>query len=97
MLQTLPYPPDILFLSETKIKLSRLPNVNLTGYQPVILVNSQTNASGVGVYVTDKLTVIPLGKNELNLIKNSKALFKIIKFLNASDLAMSIISKKVKN
>ena len=30
----------------------------------------------------------------LNLIINSKALFKIIKFLNVSDLAMSIISKK---
>ena len=36
------------------------------GYQPVILANSQTNAGGVGVYVTDKLTVTPLGKNELN-------------------------------
>ena len=28
------------------------------------------------------------------LIKNSKALFKIAKFLNVSDFAMSIISKK---
>ena len=32
--------------------------------------------------------------NNANLIKNSKALFKIMKFLNVSDLAMSIISKK---
>ena len=42
---------------------------------------------------------VPQGSNLgpllfLNLIKNSKALFKIIKFLNVSDLAMSIISKK---
>ena len=41
-------------------------NCNKTGYQPVMLANSQTNAGGVGVYVTDKLTVILLGKNELN-------------------------------
>ena len=31
MLQTLPYPLDILLLCETKIKLSPLTNVNLTG------------------------------------------------------------------
>ena len=35
-------------------------------YQPVILANSQTNAGGVGVYVSDKLTVTLLSKNELN-------------------------------
>ena len=45
LLQTLPYPLDILLLSETKIKLSPLMNVNLIGYQPVILANSQTNAA----------------------------------------------------
>ena len=39
LLQTLSYPPDILLLSETKIKLSPLTNVNLTGYQPVMLAN----------------------------------------------------------
>ena len=66
LLQTLPYLSDILLLSETKIKFSPLTNVNLTGYQPVILANSQTNAGGVGVYVTNKLTVTPLGKNILN-------------------------------
>ena len=48
------------------LQLSLLTNVNLTRYQPVMLANSQINAGGVGVYVTDKLTVIPLGKNELN-------------------------------
>ena len=53
-------------MSETKIKLSPLTNVNLTGYQPVILAKSQTNAGGVEVYVADKLTVTALGKNELN-------------------------------
>ena len=57
LLPTLPYRPDILLLSKTKTKLSPLTNVNLTGYQPVILANSQTNAGDVGVYVTDKLTV----------------------------------------
>ena len=57
LLQTLPYPLDILLLSETKIKLSPLTNVNLTGYQPVMVANSQTNAGGIGVYVTDKLTI----------------------------------------
>ena len=66
LLQTLPYPPDILLLSETKIKLSPLMTVNLIGYQLVILANSQTNADGVEVCVTDKLTVTPLGKNKLN-------------------------------
>ena len=34
LLLTLPYPPNILFLSETKIKLSPLTNHNLTRYQP---------------------------------------------------------------
>ena len=57
LLPTLPYRLDILLLSKTKIKLSPLTNVNLTGYQPVILANSQTNAGDVGVYVSDKLTV----------------------------------------
>ena len=31
-----------------------------------MLANSQTNAGGIGVYVTDKLTMTPLGKKELN-------------------------------
>ena len=31
--------------------MSPLTNINLTGYQQVILANSQTNAGGVGVYV----------------------------------------------
>ena len=66
LLQTIPYLSDILLLSETKIKLSTLTNVNLTGYQTLILANFQTNAGGVEVYITDKLTMIPLGKNELN-------------------------------
>ena len=44
-----------------------LTNVNLTGYRPVVLANSQTNAGGVGVYVADKFTVTLLDKNELEL------------------------------
>ena len=38
-------------------------------------------------------TVKLLDYNSLNLIKNSKALLKVVKFLNVSDLAMSIMSK----
>ena len=54
LLQTLPYPPNISLLSETKIKLLPLTNVNLTGYQPVMSANSQTNAGDLRVYGTDK-------------------------------------------
>ena len=43
-----------------------LTNVNLAGYQTVILANSLANAGGVGVYVADKFTVTLLDKNELN-------------------------------
>ena len=66
LLQTLSYPPDILFLSETAIKMSPLTNVYLAGHQPVIFANYQTNAGGVGVYVADKITVTLLDKNEIN-------------------------------
>ena len=52
----------------------------------------------------DKVVALTIGKLQTrhfqavqqttNMIKNSKALFEIVKFLNALDLAMSIISKK---
>ena len=54
LLQTLPYSPDILLLSETKIKLSPLTNVNLTGYQPVMLANSQTNPDSHFIWLTSE-------------------------------------------
>ena len=38
--------PDVICLSETKLKDAPL----LTGYEPVIHANSFINASGVGVY-----------------------------------------------
>ena len=47
--------------------------------------------------ITDQVTSMidqNNGSIDSNLIKNSKALFKIIKFLNVSDLTMSVISKK---
>ena len=66
LFQTLSYPPDILFLSEARLKMSSSLNVNLTEYQAVIITNYQNNAGGVEVYVADKFTMTLLEKNKLN-------------------------------
>jgi len=62
----LPYLPDIICLSETKIKTSVLTNLSLPEYQLLMHVNSQTNAGGVGVFVSDILKVSLIDKNVLN-------------------------------
>jgi len=43
--------PDIICLSETKIKNSILINLSIPGYEPILHADSKTNAGGVGLYV----------------------------------------------
>ena len=66
ILQSFSYLPDVICLSETKIKNSTLANITLPGFEPTELVDSLTNAGDVGVYVAKKISVKVLKKNEFN-------------------------------
>ena len=48
------FQPDILCVSETKIKISSLINISLPGYE-FFHVDSPTNAGGVAIYVSKQL------------------------------------------
>ena len=63
--QSFQFLPDVICLSETKIKNNPLINVTLNGYQPIIHADSPSNAGGVGVFVAEKYSVNTLEKNEL--------------------------------
>ena len=52
LIHSLDYHPDVICLSETKLKDAPSANVSLTGYKSIIHANSITNA--VGVYVSNK-------------------------------------------
>ena len=65
-LQTLDYLPDIICLSETKIKNLPIVNLSLTGYQLIKHADSQTAAGGVGIYISDNYSSKTIGKNTLN-------------------------------
>ena len=66
LLQSFPYLPDLICLSETKIKYSILTNLTLPGFEPIEHADSLTNAGGVGVYAANKFSVNVLNKNKLN-------------------------------
>lgn len=53
LLSSLPASPEVICISETKIKNEPLSNITLPGYS-FINVPSPTNAGGVGVYVSQK-------------------------------------------
>ena len=56
-LQSLDYLPDIICLSETKIKNLPTVNLSLTGYHSIEHADSQTAAGGVGIYISDNYIV----------------------------------------
>ena len=56
LLHSFSYSPDIICLSETKLKGLPLTNIHLSGYQPILHANSSTNAGGIGIYITEKFT-----------------------------------------
>ena len=60
------YSPDIICLSETKLKGLPLTNIHLSGYQFILHANSSTYAGGVGIYITDKFTFCLLESNTLH-------------------------------
>ena len=66
MLPFFPFLPDVICLSETKIKNSILSNLDLQGYEPILHSDSNTNAGGVGVFVAQNLEASVLGKNDFN-------------------------------
>ena len=49
--------PDILCVSETKIKISPLINISLPGYE-FFHVDSPTNAGGVVIYISNQCNMI---------------------------------------
>ena len=53
-LSTFPTKPDVICISETKIKDKPLLNISIPGYI-FLHVNSFTNAGGVGIYIIDTL------------------------------------------
>ena len=57
--------PDSICSSETKLKKHPLTNVSLPGYAPLITADSDTNAGGVGAYVSENLSATVLGRNLL--------------------------------
>ena len=65
-LQTLDYLPDIICLSETKIKNLLTVNHSLTSYHSIEHANSQTAAGGVGIYISDNYSSKTIEKNTLN-------------------------------
>ena len=55
LLQSFPYLPDVICLTETKIKHSVLTYLtSLSGFEPIEPANSLINAVGAGVYVANK-------------------------------------------
>ena len=65
LLNSLVMLPDLICLSETKLKNHPLTNVSLPGYAPLITADSDTNAGGVGAYVSKNFSATVLGKNLL--------------------------------
>ena len=65
-LQRLDYLPDIICLSETKIKNLPTVNLSLTGYRSIEHADSQTAAGEVGIYISDNYSSKTIGKNTLN-------------------------------
>ena len=65
-LQTLDYLPDIICLSETKIRNLSTVNLSLTGYLLIEHADSQTAAGGVGIYISDNYSSKTIRKNTLN-------------------------------
>ena len=64
----LDYLPDIICLSETKIKNLPMVNLSLTGYHSIEHADSQTAAGGVGIYIyiSDNYSSKTTEKNTLN-------------------------------
>ena len=62
----LDYLPDIICLSETKIKNLPMVNLSLTGYHSIEHADSQTAAGRVGIYISDNYSLKTIGKNTLN-------------------------------
>ena len=58
--------PDVIALTETKLKDNICGNIKLAGYK-FIHVNSPTLAGGVGFYINEKLKYSVLGKLEMKV------------------------------
>ena len=65
-LQSLDYLPDIICLSETKIKNLPTVNLSLTDCHTIEHADFQTAAGGIGIYNSDNYSSKTIGKNTLN-------------------------------
>ena len=83
-LQRLDYLPDIICLSETKIKNLPTVNLSLTGYHSIEHADSQTAAGGVGIYIFDNYSSKTIGKNTLNC--NCEDIFIQISDFNSNQI-----------
>ena len=65
-LSNFPYLPDVICISETKVKNDMLTSITLPGFEAIEHAVSLTNAGGVDVYVAYKFSGKVLNKNDLN-------------------------------
>ena len=65
--QTLNYLPDIICLSETKIKNLPTVSLSLKGYHLIEHADYQTAAGGVEIYISDKYSLKNYGENYFKL------------------------------
>ena len=54
LISEFPHPPDLVCLSETKLKNNTQVNIQIRGYQ-FVHVDSASNAGGVGIYISDNI------------------------------------------
>ena len=67
LIHSFDYHPDVICLTETKLKDAPLTNVFLIDYEHIIHANSVANAIEVGVYVSSKFFSFAIEKNDLLL------------------------------
>ena len=65
LLNSLAMLPDLICLSETKLRNHPLTDVSLPGNTPLITSDSDTKTGGVGAYVSENFSATVLGKNLL--------------------------------
>ena len=81
--------PDVVCLSETKIKNSILSNLVLPVYEPILRADSNTSAGGLGVFVAQNLEASVLGKNDFKL--NSKDIWLCVFYKNSSNTVIPVL------
>ena len=84
LLQLLPSLPDVICLTEIKIKNNPLANINLPGYDNLKFSPAIKIAGGAGIYVSNEYISYITGINELNLAGDCEDIWINIKKQNTN-------------